>query len=314
MSGDPFRTVDSSLWYSSEWFAGLTTEAKLLWLCLFTNPHARLTGLYPITRTTLAAMTGLDTGTVTAILEQFEHGEPGQSHAIYRDGWLWVTGMRARQVKNTSPKLLIHIRGLLDNVPDGELLRAYYVRYPEDRPAPAPAPAPDPAPDPAPGPIEAPLQGDNNDTNTLPIGYGMGNDEQETVNDKRNDPPPDYANWLEKELDGKGDDRSAEITEALAYWLGVMEGTALQPLLSKMIEEKVRLTSPGVVLAAMREAVSCGKTNWQYTAAIADRYQREGVPIPPPSKTKTRRSVSVSKQDVVKPSLPTSSYEGVLEF
>ena len=48
--GAEFRSVQTRMWREDEWFQDLDTDARLLFIYLFTNPSASISGIYRLPR------------------------------------------------------------------------------------------------------------------------------------------------------------------------------------------------------------------------------------------------------------------------
>jgi hypothetical protein len=121
-----FRKVKCDMWRGDEWFQELPTDARLLWVYLFTNASTSVAGIYKIPLKTIAFESGLSTERVQELLAQF--AQAGKSY--YEQGVLWVCNMRAHQAGETpGPTVLTCIDRDLAKIPYGHLKQRYLVHY-----------------------------------------------------------------------------------------------------------------------------------------------------------------------------------------
>ena len=107
-----YRQIHVSIWKDA-WFLGLTPEKKLLFVYLFSNSEASISGIYKIAFPVICFETGLAGEAVTAALDEFEKA----NKIMYADGVLWIKNMRKFH-SSQSPKVLTRIRTDLENIPD----------------------------------------------------------------------------------------------------------------------------------------------------------------------------------------------------
>jgi hypothetical protein len=121
-----YRSVHTEMWRADDWFQTLPTDARLLWIYLFTNPSASVSGIYKLPIRTMANETGLDLGRVTDLLAEFQQAKK----AYYQDGVIWVRKMRDYQLPGkTSTQLVTHLNKEIAKIPDGYLKREYLIAY-----------------------------------------------------------------------------------------------------------------------------------------------------------------------------------------
>jgi hypothetical protein len=121
-----YRSVHTEMWRADDWFQTLPTDARLLWIYLFTNPSASVAGIYKLPLRTMANETGLDLSRVTDLLTEFQQTKK----AYYQDGVIWVRKMREYQLPGkTSPQLIAHLNKEIAKIPDGYLKREYLIAY-----------------------------------------------------------------------------------------------------------------------------------------------------------------------------------------
>jgi hypothetical protein len=121
-----YRSVHTEMWRADDWFQILPTDARLLWIYLFTNPSASVSGIYKLPIRTMANETGLDLNRVAELLAEFKEAKK----AYYQDGVIWVRKMREYQLPGKlSPQLIAHLNKEIAKIPDGYLKREYLIAY-----------------------------------------------------------------------------------------------------------------------------------------------------------------------------------------
>lgn len=116
MSG--YRQIHTRMWSSDRWFTELKPEFKLLFMYLFSNERASVSGLYELPLNVAAFETGLGRDVIEAGFAEF-----AQANKVYYDtskGVVYVCNMFKYQGSN-SPKLLARIRADIKTVPDCSL-------------------------------------------------------------------------------------------------------------------------------------------------------------------------------------------------
>ena len=121
-----FRSVQTRMWREDEWFQDLDTDARLLFIYLFTNPSASISGIYRLPLRTMAFESGLPVERVQQLLNQFSE----QDKAHYADGIIWVVKMRENQLPGKlSPKVKTRLDKDVASIPYCELKRRYLIAY-----------------------------------------------------------------------------------------------------------------------------------------------------------------------------------------
>lgn len=120
-----YRTVKMSFW-NDPYIEELDAEGKLLYIYLFTCPHADNLGILEVTKRKIAYETAIDQKTVERIIAKLE--EDGK--IVSSDGMLWLTNFIKNQT-STSPKLVACLAKLLRSVSSKRIAEAIAVRYPE---------------------------------------------------------------------------------------------------------------------------------------------------------------------------------------
>ena len=119
-----YRTIRMSFWNDPA-IESLPPADKLLYLYLFTCPHANNLGVLSVTVRKIAFETGLDEDDVREFLEDLEF----DGRIVMEDGDIWVCGFIRHQC-STSPKILTSLRALLPTVESAAIRRAILKRYP----------------------------------------------------------------------------------------------------------------------------------------------------------------------------------------
>jgi len=128
-----YRQVHTKMW-TDEWFLELEPEAKLLWIYLFSNKRACLSGLYDIPMRVIMFEAGLPREAIERNLEMF--AEAGK--AFYEDGWVLIPKlMRYNANGITGPKIQANLRSdvfAAPNIPlKGRWLDEYNALIPADK-------------------------------------------------------------------------------------------------------------------------------------------------------------------------------------
>lgn len=124
--GAEFRSVQTRMWREDEWFQDLDTDARLLFIYLFTNPSASISGIYRLPLRTMAFESGLPVQRVQQLLNQFAE----QDKAYYADGVVWVVKMRDNQLPGKiSTQVETRLNKDIASIPDCELKRRYLIAY-----------------------------------------------------------------------------------------------------------------------------------------------------------------------------------------
>ena len=119
-----YRTIRMSFWNDPA-IESLPPADKLLYLYLFTCPHANNLGVLSVSLRKMAFETGLSEDAILRGLAAFE-----SSGRIVRDGGhVWVCGFIRHQC-STSPKILTSLRALFPTVESATIRAAIRERYP----------------------------------------------------------------------------------------------------------------------------------------------------------------------------------------
>lgn len=108
-----YRWIWSEMWTADEWFAELSVNEKLLWIYLFSNPHASISGIYRLRLDIAAIETGIPVDEIDAALTKFAN-----DGKIERDGWLiWIVNYHKYQSQNSKTikqRIAIDLRAISD--------------------------------------------------------------------------------------------------------------------------------------------------------------------------------------------------------
>lgn len=98
------RSVNTEFW-TDEYVAELSRDAKLLFLYFLTNPLTNITGAYKIGRKKIKQDTDFTDDELDILLDQFE----GDGKVIYRDGWIFLPNfLKNQSFGGNLPKTAIH--------------------------------------------------------------------------------------------------------------------------------------------------------------------------------------------------------------
>lgn len=119
-----YRQIHTKCWRKDEWFLDLPPLDKLLFIYLFSNEAASVSGLYEmLPPKTVAFETGLEREYIEDALMRFEaDGKIARSN-----GWIWVKNLRKYNGTN-SPTVKKRIANDLNDMPDCEL-KTQYIGY-----------------------------------------------------------------------------------------------------------------------------------------------------------------------------------------
>jgi hypothetical protein len=119
-----YRQIHVSIWKDG-WFLDLEPDEKLLFIYLFSNESASLSGLYKLPLKVICFETCLDRQFVTEALAKFEQA----GKVFYRDGVLWVKKMR--EYNRGGETVYKRMMQDIDQIPDCELKTLYLRHYPK---------------------------------------------------------------------------------------------------------------------------------------------------------------------------------------
>lgn len=114
-----YRQIHTQIW-RDEWFQELSTEAKLLWIYLFSSDSSNILGLYKLNLRVVEFDTSLSRSTIEEIIKKFEN----DGKVVYQDGYIWIINL-LRYNFNKSDKTVIHIKNELSKIPYNLIKIAY---------------------------------------------------------------------------------------------------------------------------------------------------------------------------------------------
>ena len=122
-----YRSVQTRMWREDDWFQSLETDARLLFIYLFTNPSASVSGIYRLPLRTIEFESGVPQARVKELLAQFS----AANKVHFDNGVVWVVKMRENQLPGKSISHLVKIRLDKDvaSIPDCPLKTKYLMHY-----------------------------------------------------------------------------------------------------------------------------------------------------------------------------------------
>lgn len=121
-----YRQIHTKIW-KRDWFLELAPTEKLLFVYLFSNELASVSGIYHISLKVIAFETGLTIPFIKKTLTKLEglrNGCERVGRSYYRDGVVWVISLR-KYNDSGGPKVAKRIETDLAMIPDCELKQAY---------------------------------------------------------------------------------------------------------------------------------------------------------------------------------------------
>lgn len=117
-----YRQIHTQIW-KDEWYIDLSPKEKLIFVYLFSNELASISGIYKIPVRVISNETGVVYEDVLVILEDFER----QGKIMYADGVLWVKNM-SKFHANASPRTQKKVEADIEKIPDC-LVKQSYIQY-----------------------------------------------------------------------------------------------------------------------------------------------------------------------------------------
>jgi hypothetical protein len=114
-----YRQIHTQIW-KDEWFIELEPDEKLLFIYLFSNDLASISGLYKIPIRVICNETGLSREFISQTMAKFQDADK----IFYQDGVLWIKKMSKYHVNN-SPYTQQKIASDTAMIPDCETKRRY---------------------------------------------------------------------------------------------------------------------------------------------------------------------------------------------
>ena len=111
-----YRQIHTQLWKDS-WVLDLSPDRKLLFIYLFSNERANLSGIYELPVRVMAFETGLPQEMIEESLRYF--GECGKVEYDFLSSYVWVRNLLRYNAKNErSPKIRAHLDSLMASLSD----------------------------------------------------------------------------------------------------------------------------------------------------------------------------------------------------
>jgi DnaD/phage-associated family protein len=236
MSTD-FRSVQTRMWREDDWFQSLPTDARLLFIYLFTNPSASVAGIYRLPLRTIEFESGIPASRVQELLTQFAT----DNKAYYGDGVLWVVRMRENQLptKGTLSKPLeIHIRSEIAKIPDGRIKTMYLEHY------------------------GYPIDDKNKGSHRVSIPYGGTDTNTETTTETNTD-----TETITPVVVVVTEPPVAESGAVFAAWQDNMPGT-LTPIIADDLKDLIDTYGADNVIRAITESARSGVRTMRYMSGI----------------------------------------------
>jgi hypothetical protein len=121
-----FRSVQTRIWREDDWFQSLPTDARLLFIYLFTNPSASIAGIYRLPLRTIEFESGIPTDRIKELLAEFAR----VNKVHYDSGVVWVVRMRENQLPGKiSDQVRKRLTKDIASIPDCPLKIQYLRHY-----------------------------------------------------------------------------------------------------------------------------------------------------------------------------------------
>lgn len=122
-----YRSVQTRMWREDEWFQSQPTDARLLFIYLFTNPSASVSGIYRLSLRTIEFESGIPSKRVKELLAQFS----ADGKVYFDNGVVWVVKMRDNQLpgRSLSDKIITHLDGEIARIPACQIKNMYLRAY-----------------------------------------------------------------------------------------------------------------------------------------------------------------------------------------
>ena len=114
-----YRQIHTQIW-KDEWYIELSPEEKLVFVYLFSNELASISGIYKIPERVISNETGVRIEDVRIMLEEFE----AAGKIMYGDGVLWVKNMNKFHA-NASPRTQKKVEADVAMIPECKVKQAY---------------------------------------------------------------------------------------------------------------------------------------------------------------------------------------------
>ncbi len=118
-----YRQIHTSIW-DDDWFCQLTSDEKIVFVWLFSNRRASVSGIYKFTEFICSRETGISLPDVKKAVQRLI-----EDQKIYIEGeWVWVKNLR-KYNDSKSPNSYKRIAADLEMLPDNGLRKAYMAYY-----------------------------------------------------------------------------------------------------------------------------------------------------------------------------------------
>lgn len=118
-----FRQIYTRIW-KDNWFSDLDMDAKMLFIYLFSNERASVSGIYELPLKYISFETGIEKPRLIELLDQFK----ADGKVQYEDGIIWVVNLR-KYNETTSPKVQTRLTKDVSCIPDSDTLKKYCEHY-----------------------------------------------------------------------------------------------------------------------------------------------------------------------------------------
>lgn len=118
-----YRQIHTRIW-KDNWFCDLSDAGKLLFIYLFSNERASVSGIYELPLKYIVFETGIPKADVESLLKEFENA----GKVKYENGIIWVVNLR-KYNESASPKVITRLNKDIAAIPDSNILRIYCQHY-----------------------------------------------------------------------------------------------------------------------------------------------------------------------------------------
>lgn len=243
-----YRQIHTQIW-KDEWYIELSPEEKLIFVYLFSNELASISGIYKIPVRVISNETGVRVEDVLLFLENFERA----GKIMYADGVLWVKNM-SKFHANASPRTQKKVQADIDRIPDCAVKQAYIQ-------------------------CRCSIDTVSDDADMVSIPRSESVSVNKSVNKKENE--SESKNATEKE---NGEDEPVKpgkepIGEENIFELYEKEIGALTPLVANTLKCAKEDFPDHWIVEAIAIAVRNNKRSWGYAESILKRWQVEGFKV-----------------------------------
>jgi len=120
-----YRQIHVTTW-DDDWFCQLNSDEKIVFIWLFSNRRANVSGLYEFTEFICSRETGIDITLVQDAIKKLQKDKK----IFIENGWIWVKNLR-KYNDSKSPNTKKSIDNDLAKLPDMKLKRDYIAYYKE---------------------------------------------------------------------------------------------------------------------------------------------------------------------------------------